>query len=125
MAPRGGGNRLSEMVEYSTGLNLIKYAIKAAMGENFTIPQSKSYKGNWTELILYSNREGNFHKLEIDETVKKFLVEEDLWVKKGGKVYSFLAANYAIGTLVFNFNEKKQVDNLIENRDKLVRIIFK
>ena len=109
MAPRGGGNRLSEMVEYSTGLNLIKYAIKAAMGENFTIPQSKSYKGNWTELILYSNREGNFHKLEIDETVKKFLV----------------AANYAIGTLVFNFNEKKQVDNLIENRDKLVRIIFK
>lgn len=125
MAPRGGGNRLSEMVEYSTGLNLIKYAIKAAMGEYFTIPKSKSYKGNWTELILYSNKEGNFHKLEIDETVKKFLVEEDLWVNKGEKVYSFLAANYAIGTLVFNFNEKKQVENLIENRDKLVRIIFK
>lgn len=125
MAPRGGGNRLSEMVEYSTGLNLIRYAIKAAMGENFSIPKRETYKGNWAELILYSNREGNFYKLEIDETVKDFLVEEDLWVKNGEKVYSFLAANYAIGTLVFNFNDKKQVENLIRNRERLVRIIYK
>lgn len=123
VSPRGGGNRLSEMVNYATGVNLIEYAIKGAMGEKISIPEEINYEGNWVELILYSNQEGYFHKLGIDESIKEFLVEEDVWIEKGEKVYPFLSANYAIGTLVFNFNKRDEVENLIEYRDTLVKVL--
>lgn len=124
MSPRGGGNRLAEMVKYATDLNLIGYAIRGAMGENFHIPKKLTYQGNWVELILYSNKEGDFQKLEIDPVIKGFLVEEDIWIEKGDKVYPFSSANYAIGTLVFNFQNKSQVDNLIRNRGRLVKVLI-
>ncbi|WP_198536982.1 ATP-grasp domain-containing protein [Salegentibacter sediminis] len=123
MAPRGGGNRLSEMVRYATGLNLIEFAVKGAMGEKITVPEEKLYNGNWTELILFSRKEGKFHGLEIDASIEAFLIEKDIWINSRDKVYPFSSANYAIGTLVFNFKESEQVENLIQNRDNLVRVV--
>lgn len=122
VSPRGGGNRLSEMLNYATGLNLIQFAIKGAMGESFNFHEDLNYTGNWTEIILYSMQEGEFSGIEIDLSIKPYLIEKDLWVEEGDKVYPFLAANYSIGTLVFNFDSRAQVENLITNRHKLVKI---
>ncbi len=123
VSPRGGGNRLSEMLNYATGINLIEYAIKGAMGEKISIPEKIYYKGNWVELILNSNEEGAFNGLKIDPSIRKFVVEKDLWVKDGEKVFPFSSANYAIGTLVFNFDNKLQEERLINNRDKLIKVL--
>lgn len=122
VSPRGGGNRLSEMVNYATGLNLIQYAIRGAMGETFDIQQESNYTGNLTEIILYSMQEGEFSGIVIDPSIKPYLIEKDLWVEEGDKVYPFSAANYSIGTLVFNFDTRAQVENLITNRHKLLKI---
>lgn len=123
VSPRGGGNRLSEMVRYATGLNLIEFALKGAMGEDFRISNKPIYKGNWVELILYSNKEGVFNNLEIDASIEEYVVERDVWIVKGDKVYPFSSANYAIGTLIFNFKNKYQVEDLIQKRDKLVKVV--
>ncbi len=122
VSPRGGGNRLSEMVNYATGLNLIQYAIKGAMGETFNIQEEPNYTGNWTEIILYSMQEGEFSGIVIGPSIKPYLIEKDLWVELGDKVYPFSAANYSIGTFVFNFDTREQVENLITNRHKLIKI---
>ncbi len=122
VSPRGGGNRLSEMVKNASGINLIKYAIRGAMGEDFSINDKVNYSSNWSELILYSMQEGEFLGIEIDPSIKPYLFERDLWVEKGDKVYPFTAANYSIGTLVFNFDTREQVEQLIKNRDHLVKV---
>ncbi len=122
VSPRGGGNRLSEMVRYATGLNLIQYAIRGAMGEDFSMNEKVIYRGNWSELILYSMQEGDFSGIVIDPSIKAYLIESDLWVEEGDKVYPFSAANYSIGTLVFNFDTKEQVENLIRNCEHLVKV---
>lgn len=123
VSPRGGGNRLSEMVKYATGVNLIEYAVKGAMGENVSISENLTYQGNWAELVLYSKKKGKFRGLELDDSIEPFLIEKDVWINCGEKVHPFSSANYAIGTLVFNFNKKEKVENLIQNRDKLVRVV--
>jgi biotin carboxylase len=122
VSPRGGGNRLSEMVKFATGINLIQYAIKGAMGEIFTIQEKPYFTGNWTEIILYGMQEGEFSGIEIDSSLEPYLIEKDLWIGLGDKVYPFTAANYSIGTLVFNFDTEAQVENLITNRHKLIKI---
>ena len=122
VSPRGGGNRLSEMVHFSTGTDLIQNAIKVAIGEKPEPLSMPTYKGNWAELILYSNQEGKFSEVIIDESVKKYVFELDLWVKKGDIINSFEAANDAVGTLVFNFDSQVTLEKVLGNSKSYVEL---
>lgn len=124
VSPRGGGNRLSEMLKYASGTNLIKNSIKSALGEkpeNLSMPV---YNGYWAEIILHANKSGYFKKVEIDAKVKKEnLIELDLWVKPGDIVNSFNAANDAIGTLVLRFETLDQLDKRMLAIDDWVSVL--
>lgn len=113
VSPRGGGNRLSEVIHYATGVDLISYTIKAALGEEIKGLSQPSYKGNWAEVIVYSNENGKFKELQIDPELDDFIVEVDLWVKKGDKINAFTGANEAIGTIVLKFDNAEKLDNVL------------
>lgn len=124
VSPRGGGNRLSEMLKYASGNDLIEAAIKAAIGENVTnLKSDPEYKGYWTEIILHSKNSGKLKKIIIDDTIEKYLIEEDVWVKQGELIKSFTGANEAIGTLVFNFPNEELMNEIINDIYKYVNVI--
>ncbi|MDD2635913.1 MAG: ATP-grasp domain-containing protein [Bacteroidales bacterium] len=114
VSPRGGGNRLSEMLKYATGTDLIESAVKAALGEEINKLSTPIYNGHWAEIILHTNKSGYFKGLEIESKIKKEnLIEMDLWVKPGDQVKSFNAANDAIGTLVLRFETQEQLNEMM------------
>ena len=123
VSPRGGGNRLSEVIHYATGLDLISYSIKAALGENIENIPELTYDGNWVEVILYSNIEGSFAELEISPTIEKYIVEKDLWVQKGEKINAFTGANEAIGTVVLNFDDAIMLENVLSDYSEYFKVI--
>lgn len=112
VSPRGGGNRLSEMLRYSTGVDLITNAVRAAIGEEVKEIQQKSYNGEWVELILHSEKCGSFQRMNITSNIEKYIFEKDIWVNKGDYVSGFNGANDAIGTIIFDigFNEVKSLN---------------
>ena len=122
-SPRGGGNRLAEMLRYATGVDLIKNAVRAAIGEPIEGVEQKPYNGAWAEIILHSDKSGVFKMLEISDEIKANVVEEDLWISEGTKVGGFSAANEAIGTLVLRFETQKEMLEQMERMDKLVKVI--
>ena len=115
VSPRGGGNRLSEVVHYATGLDMIGYAIKAALGDPIEEIPPVEYKGNWAEVILYSNKAGQFKELSISPEVKNYIIEEDLWVEKGVQINAFTGANEAIGTVILNFDDAQTLDQVLSD----------
>lgn len=118
VSPRGGGNRLSEMMKYISGQDLIDNCVRAAVGEPIdTISQPKN-KGYWAEVILHSECNGIFQTINIDKyTENKYLVEKDIWVKEGDKVQGFSGANTTIGTLVLRFNTFEEMHKYLLNQD--------
>jgi biotin carboxylase len=126
VSPRGGGNRLSEMLRYSTGVDMISNAVRAAIGDPVDELNMPSYNGYWAEIILHAEKEGFFHFLSINQYIKENnVVEIDLWVKEGDKVNSFNGANDAIGTLVLRFENEIELQQAMSNRDELVKVIVK
>lgn len=123
VSPRGGGNRLSEVIHYATGLDLISYSIKAALGENIENIPELTYDGNWAEVILYSNIEGSFAELIILPTIEKYIVEKDLWVLKGEKINAFTGANEAIGTVVLNFDDATMLENVLSDYSEYFKVV--
>ena len=115
VSPRGGGNRLSEIVHFSTGVDIISNACRVAVGDDPVDYRQRPLTGHWAEVILHSNRDGLFDRLEIAPEVRESVVDVDLWVKKGDRVKSFIGANNAIGTLILKFPDERDMDAALKD----------
>lgn len=117
VSPRGGGNRLAEMLRYATGVDLITNAVRAAVGDEVTGVEQKSYNGHWADVILHAEKDGQFANLKINEDFyKSHVVQTDLWVKENDEVRAFRGANDAIGTLVLKFDSEEELVSALNNQ---------
>lgn len=126
LTPRGGGNRLCEMLRYATGVDMITAITRAIVGAPILEPiEQKPYNGHWAEIILHADKSGIYDHLEISKELPAEVVEEDLWVEKGDKVESFEGANNAIGTLVLKFQTAEELEKAITNQCEWLKVIVK
>ena len=124
VSPRGGGNRLAEMIRYATGMDLIESAVKAAVGDSVIGLEQKKYDGYWAEYVLHSFENGKFKELYIEPQIRENNLKElDLWVNPGDEVHTFTAANYAIGTVVLKFNSKDEMETIMRNMNEKIKVI--
>lgn len=125
LTPRGGGNRLCEMLRFATGTDLITPMTRYIVGDSVPAVEQKPYLGHWAEVILHAEKDGRFEDIEIATGFKGEVMEEDLWVEKGEEVHSFMGANDAIGTLVLKFDTENEMADTIENIHSWVGIKVK
>ena len=127
LTPRGGGNRLCEMLRYATGVDMITAITRAIVGDPIKeVIEQKPYNGHWAEIILHADKSGIFDHLEISNNLPAEIIEEDLWVKRGDIVNSFEGANNAIGTLVLKFQTAKELEYaLIHQRNWLNVVVLR
>ena len=123
LTPRGGGNRLCEMLNYATGVDMITAMTRYIVGDSVPEVGQNPYKGHWAEVILHANKGGMFNRLEIDEYLPAEIIEEDLWVSSGDKVNAFQGANDAIGTLVLRFEDEKEMEKAVNEISSWLKVI--
>ena len=122
LTPRGGGNRLCEMLRYSTGVDLITAMTRYCVGDSVPDIKQLPYNGHWAEMILHAGQNGRFLSLDIAETLPAEIVEKDLWVSPGDEVHAFDGANDAIGTLVLRFNDPEEMEYYVMHQRDWLRV---
>lgn len=125
VSPRGGGNRLSEMVRYSTGVDMITACVRASVGDSIIDIEQKPYQGHWAEIVLHADKTGIFDGLEITKCLPAEIVEKDLWVKRGDKVKRFEGANDALGMLILKFGSQDELEQALATQHEWLKIIVK
>lgn len=123
VSPRGGGNRLAEVVRYATGVDMITNAVRGALGMPIEEIGSWEYSGHWAEIMLHSYSNGAFQSLDINEDVRPYVRDLSLWVKEGDMIHKFESARYAIGTLVLRFENKEEMEYAITHQSEWLKII--
>lgn len=123
LTPRGGGNRLCEMLSYATGVDMITAITRAMMGDEPEPIEQAPYNGHWAEIILHADQGGEFVGLQIAPSLPAEIIEEDLWVKPGDNVHGFEGANDAIGTLVLRFDSAVDLEKAIVNQASWLKVL--
>ena len=125
VSPRGGGNRLSEMLKYATGVDLIKAAVRSAVGDNVGDLGVVEYNNHIAYIVLHSKDDGIFKGLSIDEDFfnKHKLEELDLWVDEGDHVSAFTGANTTIGTLPLMFETEMEMIDFISSLNEHIKVL--
>lgn len=126
ISPRGGGNRLAEILKMACGTDLISNSIRAALGMTVDKMEDPVYQGVWAEYIVHGHQNGVFQDLVIEDSIaRRYLVERDLWVKPGDSVHEFTGANQTLGTLVFQFDSVEQAQKALTNTREWIKIFIK
>lgn len=113
VSPRGGGNRLAEMLKYATSIDLVKASVQAALGLGIDAFPDMSFNGVWYQEILHSIHGGRFEGVAFPEDVMESNVAEiQLWIEPDTDVEGFSAANHAFGTVFLHFSDRDFLDSV-------------
>lgn len=123
VSPRGGGNRLSEVLKMATGVDLIKNAVRACVGLPVEEVEQLPYNGAWAVIMLHSKNKGVFERVECSSQIKDCLVAMDLLIKPSQKLNSFRGAHDAIGHVIVKMDNVEKLKNIVLNIDSHISVV--
>lgn len=119
IGPRNGGNLIPQVIKYATGVDLVEYTIKAALGEDCSELKLVEPDGFWSVYVIHSEKNGILKNIKLNqEIVNNNLVKCELYVKPGEKISAFTGSNMTLGMMILKFfseNEMLEKMNALSN----------
>lgn len=128
VSPRGGGCKIAELQRLAYGIDLIENEVRSAVGLPLTDIKQTELNGCWCEMVIHSDSKntGKFVRLDIDPEIQdKHIKVIDLSVKPGDIVHPFTGANMSLGDIFLRFENRIQLNNVMSNVDKWLKIVLK
>ena len=120
---RSGGSLIPQVTEYATGVDMVTYVIKAAMGEDCSGLQLAPVKGYWSNYMVHSNVTGKFKSIHFDEEfAKNHLVDWVTDLKVGDEVHRFRGAQDCIGEFILRYENKEQMFEVIKYIESYIHV---
>lgn len=124
LGPRNGGNLIPEVTRYATGVDMIEYTVKAAMGEDCTDLVMKPCDGYWSSFMIHSNKPGKLKEIYIDpEFREKNIVEYNMLFDIGDEISAFTGSNGTLGTMILKFDSMDEMLEKMDNMNRWFRVI--
>ncbi len=126
IAPRNGGNFIPQLIEYSSGFDMVKYTIKAALGEDCSSVEQTKLKGYHSYYVLYSLTDGILESIDIDDDFRKNnILELNMMKNIKDKVNGLENSGSSIGVMILQFKSMDEMFYKMENMNKYVKINVK
>lgn len=123
LGARSGGSLIPQVTALATGVDMVPYVIKAALGEDCSDLKMSPVKGYWSNYMAHANETGKYAGVEYDAAFKQNnLVDYVTDTKIGDKVHKYRDAQDCVGELMLKYESKEQMEEMIENMDKYVQI---
>lgn len=126
LGARSGGSLIPQVTALATGVDMVPYVIKAALGEDCSDLKMAPVKGHWSNYMAHANETGKYAGIEYDDNFKKnHLVDFVTDIKEGDPVHKYRDAQDCVGELILRYDNPEQMNQVIENMDQYVHIIVK
>jgi len=123
---RSGGSLIPQIIERATGVSMVQYVIKAALGEDCSSLHQVEAKGYWSNYGLHSMKTGIFDHLLFDADFEKNnFCEMVIDVKQGDKIHAFRNSGDSLGTMIIKYNSMEEMQDKINRMRDLVKVITK
>ena len=120
IGPRNGGNIIPEVIQHCTGVDLIEYTIKSAIGKDCSSLKMTLTKGFYASYIIHSDKDGLFKRLSVDSSIKHKIVDMKLLSKKDQQVFKFNGSQFSLGSMILQF---ENIDEMLHSMRDLPRLV--
>ena len=123
LGARSGCSLIPQVTALATGVDMVPYVIKAALGEDCSDLKMAPVKGFWSNYMAHANMTGKYAGIEYDEDFKKLhFVDYVTDTRIGDQVHKYRDAQDCVGELILKYDNREQMSEVIENMDKYVHI---
>lgn len=124
IGPRNGGNLIAQVTQYATGVDMVEYTIKAAMGEDCSDLKMVEPKGFWSCYMVHSKKAGILKGVEFSEDFKKNnIVEFEMIAQNGEQITAFNGSNGTLGTMILKYASMEEMLYKMDHMDEFVKVI--
>lgn len=125
LGPRNGGSYIPQLIQYATGVDLIDYTLKAAVGEDCSGLSMAETHGFYSNYMILSNKSGVFDKLWFEpEFEKNNLIDVYCTYKKGDKVTAYQNTSHSLGTILFQAQSLEELVNICSLINQYYKVII-
>lgn len=126
VAPRDGGNYIPQIIKYATGVDLVEYSVRGAMGEIIQAPENAVPSGYWAYYAVHSLKDGILDRVEFADGIEeKHIVENHIIKNSGDEIKAFTGANTTLGCLLMKFDSMEQMLDMMDHSEKWIRVVLK
>lgn len=124
LGPRNGGSYIPQLINYATGVDMVEYTIKAAMGEDVSDLHMVDTKGIWSNYMILSTVSGKYKDIWFDDKFKENnLLEVHCTYKKGDQVTAYQNTTHSLGTILFKAYSIEEMIEITSNIDKYYKVV--
>lgn len=118
VSPRGGGNRISEVLKLATGQDLVENNVRFALGMPLLPMHEPVYDGVWVDYVIHSRKPGRLGDISTASAIHGGeLVDLCVYAGKGDYVNAFNGANQALGSAFLRFASRDAAEAAIQRPD--------
>jgi len=122
IGPRNGGNLIPQAIKYYKNVDLVEATINSYLGNKVKFKENIKDKFCAT-YIAHSDKSGFFKKMIIDDKIKKNIIENYIWKKKGEKINKFDNASMGLGGFILKFNSQREMDLKFDKIEKYIKVL--
>lgn len=123
LGSRAGGNMIPVQLSDASGVDLVRANVMCAMGDD---PGDLSWEGAcegaFATYVLHSNVSGSFEGVELSGEISPHVYRTVAYARPGDRVEAFDGANKALGILFLRFDEERQMEGVLEDVARHVRV---
>lgn len=122
IGPRNGGNYIPQLIQYSTGADMVKATIQAALGDEVHFNRFENER-NCCYYAVFSKKSGFIQELSLDLEFASQHLLEVYWNKKvGDRADQFTGSDKALGILLLKFESQRDMLHQIQQMDRWITI---
>ncbi len=126
LGPRNGGSYIPQLIKYATGVDMIEYTLRAAVGEDCSGLEMAKTNGCYSNYMILSEVDGEFEELWFNEDFKKNnLIDVYCTHKKGDKVYAYKNTTHSLGTIIFKAETTDEMLKIVDNIKDYYKVVVK
>jgi len=122
LGPRNGGNFIPQIINYATGVDMVRATIDVSIGKNYDEPEPIYNNNAYAYYAIHSEMDGVLESIEISEQIKEFILEKHIYINPGEQVVKFNGSNATLGIVLLEFPSYHQGMSILDNITEYIRI---
>lgn len=122
---RNGGNMIPELTKYCTGVDMIEYSLKSALGDDCSDLQMTYENKYFSHYVIHSQKTGILIEMEKSNELEDRILYDNFNFSLGDYVDKFHTSTNRMGIMLLNYKSKKIMLDIIYNMEKYLKIIVR
>ena len=122
LGPRSGGGLLADIIFMGSGVNVIEYCIKAALGEDINTIVDTPINRYLAAYSFHSNEDGVLDNIEISSELKRCIIQEEYFVRKGETVSKCNNSSCILGIAICEFTCEEEMLYMMDNMNAYYKV---